>query len=222
MLSNFDFYIIGEPGSTPYNNIYVSKELPSNVNHPPHSDTDSSCSVSPTFSNVSTESVHSSDSSTDPAHDEEENYMPKTVMKQITPEIICDTAIQVHGANDNGQRDNQIQDNSDYNSDNPAAVNIQNSPNNNSRTKDPEETTNNLNDNENNETIAVIHSDIDQNETNVSINNSDVEVSLNVCDNNVSEGASALIIEDGAMGDSTISIDDHPIPSDTGAGNDMI
>ncbi|XP_044261066.1 zinc finger FYVE domain-containing protein 16 [Tribolium madens] len=54
--------LVGEPGSTPYNNVYVNKELPQEKQN---SDTECSTSASPTFSDISTETNSSCTPSTD-------------------------------------------------------------------------------------------------------------------------------------------------------------
>ncbi|KAJ8981926.1 hypothetical protein NQ317_002096 [Molorchus minor] len=46
--------LIGDPGSTPYNNVYVNKEIPKGKNREFDSDSEYSTSSSPTFSDVST------------------------------------------------------------------------------------------------------------------------------------------------------------------------
>ncbi|EFA05099.1 zinc finger FYVE domain-containing protein 9 [Tribolium castaneum] len=55
--------LVGEPGSTPYNNVYVNKELPQEVKQ--NSDTECSTSASPTFSDISSETNSSCTPSTD-------------------------------------------------------------------------------------------------------------------------------------------------------------
>jgi MAD (mothers against decapentaplegic) interacting protein len=62
--------LVGEPGSTPYNNVYVNKELPQEKQN---SDTDCSTSASPTFSDISTETNSSCTPSTDTVNDENQD-----------------------------------------------------------------------------------------------------------------------------------------------------
>lgn len=57
--------LIGNPGSTPYNNVYVSKEMPQSAVEAQY-ESGSSVSVSPTFSEASTDSVHSVEQTTLP------------------------------------------------------------------------------------------------------------------------------------------------------------
>ncbi|XP_063926655.1 zinc finger FYVE domain-containing protein 9 isoform X2 [Zophobas morio] len=62
--------LVGEPGSTPYNNVYINKELPQEKQN---SDTECSTSASPTFSDISTETNSSCTPSTDTVNDENQN-----------------------------------------------------------------------------------------------------------------------------------------------------
>ncbi|KAF2882827.1 hypothetical protein ILUMI_23339 [Ignelater luminosus] len=75
--------LIGEPGSTPYNNVYVAETLP--VTEPaPESDTESTSSTSPTFSDVSTDTAAST-ASTESVTDSIENKIVSRTESEITP-----------------------------------------------------------------------------------------------------------------------------------------
>ncbi|RZC39224.1 DUF3480, FYVE, SARA and/or Mpp10 domain containing protein, partial [Asbolus verrucosus] len=64
--------LVGEPGSTPYNNVYINKELPQEKQRD-NSDTECSTSASPTFSDISSETNSSCTPSTDTVNDENQN-----------------------------------------------------------------------------------------------------------------------------------------------------
>lgn len=63
-----DINLIGDPGSTPYNNVYVSEELPKEEEET----REGSLSSSPTFSDISTDTTRSTTPSTETLNDDNE------------------------------------------------------------------------------------------------------------------------------------------------------
>lgn len=79
------FAVLGEPGSTPYNNVYITKEL---EHKRPDTDSESSTSASPTFSDMSSESTASTESIADavPPSQSAQSQPPENDVSVETPQ----------------------------------------------------------------------------------------------------------------------------------------
>ncbi|KAJ8911303.1 hypothetical protein NQ315_016997 [Exocentrus adspersus] len=97
--------LIGEPGSTPYNNVYINKEIPERKEKSDDSDTDYSSSSSATFSDASSTT---STVSVNEAHNEETNLQTETEVAPV-PTMEVSEVISPH--EEEPTEDKQIDEN---------------------------------------------------------------------------------------------------------------